>query len=452
MLLQSIRHLKDPELQPIYQSLVASSNPTLNIHGVLALGEIDPAGHVDINTIAEMTDTIVQGQIITNALDSDLLNDEQLAQLLNWPGLDIGVKLLIMTRKLNLIDEQAINDLKGALESKKLGRRSLAGYILNEINQPDGKQYLNDLDLTDDSERDAIRQQLLGITLRNQYPAYAPWALKIAKDADVPIKLRNTAIIAALRFKLPEAEQAWFDLYEGTEKFSVKLRLSYSALSVSPFIGPAIFEHLSKSDISLIKQIGMTGKAVSLQSDDIADQVIALIETQHNLAINWAQRYAREYASPDNANMILLGIILSYEKANEKNREQRLLDSVAASQSLYDKDPELAKSVLTEIANDPKTHFRLTQAIMLGLVRSRNPGISSLVQQISSYKSAEAESLALLIKARESQPLDRKQLEELGLIVRGGSELRESLRIQAAWLYLKYTQQTQKAIAAVLAR
>ena len=60
--------------------------------------------------------------------------------------------------------------------------------------------------------------------------------------------------------------------------------------------------------------------------------------------------------------------------------------------------------------------------------------------------------MALLLRAKHGEALGPERLEQLALIVKGGAGLREPLRLQAAWAYLKQTRQEQVALADVLNR
>ena len=46
--------------------------------------------------------------------------------------------------------------------------------------------------------------------------------------------------------------------------------------------------------------------------------------------------------------------------------------------------------------------------------------------------------------------MDAKQMQELSLLARGGGRLEDSLRIQAAWYYLKRTCKAHQAMQQVL--
>jgi hypothetical protein len=61
-----------------------------------------------------------------------------------------------------------------------------------------------------------------------------------------------------------------------------------------------------------------------------------------------------------------------------------------------------------------------------------------------------ADGLALLLLARAGGPMNPQQMSDLSLLIRGGADIPDVLRVQAAWIYLKRTGQAQAALAQVL--
>jgi len=55
-----------------------------------------------------------------------------------------------------------------------------------------------------------------------------------------------------------------------------------------------------------------------------------------------------------------------------------------------------------------------------------------------------------LVSSYEKFVMDADQLDDLSLLTRGAGRLEDSLRIQAAWTYLKRTGLTQQALAKAL--
>jgi hypothetical protein len=151
--------------------------------------------------------------------------------------------------------------------------------------------------------------------------------------------------------------------------------------------------------------------------------------------------------------LILLGLIDAYERAPDDGaRKLRRLDhAAAAAQKLFETDPTLGRNLLRPILTSPRTDPRLVQAILLGLVRAGEPAATAVVADLDDLGEPIANSLVLLLRARGDAPLTRAQLQDLGLLVRGGVALDESLQIQAAWALLKRTGHADTALRQVAA-
>ena len=106
--------------------------------------------------------------------------------------------------------------------------------------------------------------------------------------------------------------------------------------------------------------------------------------------------------------------------------------------------------MLRPLLVNKETSPLLVQGLLLGLIRCGTPQPHMVIKDIPIFNSDLANQLALLLRARYGQGLDAESLEELSLVVRGGGLRKGALRIQAAWLYLKITNQTASALAAVL--
>ena len=88
MLLRALRHLADPDLAPLFDSLIASPYTPLRIHGFLGAAECSQKRELDLIRLASLPDPSEQAQIVSAAMDSDLLTTDQTRQILEWDGLD----------------------------------------------------------------------------------------------------------------------------------------------------------------------------------------------------------------------------------------------------------------------------------------------------------------------------------------------------------------------------
>ena len=454
LLLKAIRHLKDPATRPLFEYLSHSDHPALKIHGLFGMAELSPDQQIDLSLIAQIDDPAAQSTAITAAMDDDLLKPEQAAQLLAWDGLADEVKVLVAVR---LVEAGLFKDtdlLHHAMEhAQKLGGSALAALLLVQLDDPAGLAYLTQvLDPSSDPQRDAVRAMLMQTALRHGFEKPASWALTIAKTPENDPALVLLALRTAMRFNEPGAVELWQSLYEQAKDAPAdRMRLALTALHLSPWLGPQVFATLAQSDDPLIRTIGQAGGQIVAGSAEVGDTVAALLEFGHPMVNTWALGYAREHASKLDSQLILLGLILAYEHSPQRGKARRLDEAIEAAQTLYEQSPDVAVKLLRPILTDPDSDALLVQAILLGLVRAQAHDSAQMVEGIvDQLNSPDARGLALLLLARSDRPMDNKQLESLALLARGGGRLEDSLRVQAAWTYLKRTGRAEQALQQVL--
>jgi hypothetical protein len=258
------------------------------------------------------------------------------------------------------------------------------------------------------------------------------------------------ALRTALRFGEARAAALWRQRYDAATDSAMRIRLALTVLRLAPWLEAGLFDVLCASDDPLIRQAGKAGKAIASGGRDVPDQVVALVQMQQPTMNSWALSYAEDDAKPSDAELILLGLILGYEEGPVASRGARLEIAVRATQTLFDKQPDSAKNLLRPILTSPQTDAALLEGILLGLVRSQEGRAREVVDGLGPFATANADQLALLLLTRQNQPLDERQMNDLRLLVRGGGNLEDSLRMQAAWTYLKRTGQKQLALAQVL--
>ena len=454
LLLKAVRHLQDPDTRSLFEYLTHADHPGLKIHGILGLAELDPDKQVDLSQIAQIDDPAVQSTVITAAMDDDLLSHDQARQMLAWDGLADEVKILIAIR---LVKTGAFTDTELCREaligSKKLGGRALAALLLTQLDDPQGLVYLREVvDHSDDPQRDVVRAMLLQTALKDDFDRIGGWGLEIAKEPDVDPALGLLGLSAALRFHEPGAIELWQQRYRDPNASAAdRVRLALTAMRYSPWLGPEVFEDLKQSDDPLLAAIGQVGGDVASGSAETGDAIAKLIEIGHPMVNSWALGYARDHASEADAQVILLSLILAYEHSPARGKARRLDEAIQATQVLYEDYPDIAVKLLRPILTEPDRDELLNQAILLGLVRARAEGAERVVQGIEDrLNSADARDMAVLLEARSDRPLTELQMDELALLARGGGRLEDSLRIQAAWSYLKRTGNTQKVLQQVL--
>ena len=442
--------MKDPTLAPLFQGLIAEEHPALKVHGLLGMAQIDPDGMVDLTRIVSLDNRVTQSQALSAALDSKLLSSDQAQQLLDSPGIDEGVKVVLAIRLIGEPEFKHVDLLEQASQSEILARNSLAALALLQLGHEDALGKLQALNQSTDPQRDNIRLMLLRTALKCEYDRAGPWAAEISVEPAIVPRLNLLAIHVALRFGATGAEQIWQREFDATIDSAQRARLALLALHLSSYVKSEIFEVLLRTEDPLLKQVGLAGKAVR-SGDRPVEAVVQLIQMQNPPVNQWALAYARN-ADPDQSVRILLALILSVEQELKGNAGTLLNNVAQATQTLFDLEPERATQLLRPKLTDPAADPHLIQAILSGLIQAKEADPWRVVDGLLPLAHPNANNLAVLLLARHGQSLDQQQLEDLRVVVRGGGGLPNGMRVQAAWIYLKITNQTDKAVAEIFGR
>lgn len=447
-LLRSLRHLADPQLAPLYERLAVQSHPTLRVHGLLGLAECSTPREVDLTRLTELHDSVALAELLSAALDIDLLTTDQARQLMTWTDLDPGVKLVLATHLIGEPRFEYTSLLEESLSSPKLGQRGLAAMLLLQLGRPEGLDALMATSESDDPQRDQVRQMLLRTAIQLEYDKVAPWAAAVSVEPAAALRLRLLALQAALRFGEPSAGETWRQLYESSEDEAARTRLAILLLQMSQWVSAEMFEPLVASENELIRQIGAAGRSIAT-GEQVAEALRALVRLQHPIVNSWVLGYAKRDAPPAVAQAVLLELIRAYDGPS-RNLAQRLDNAVAAAQTLFELDAAAAKQALLPVLSAADADKTLVQAILLGLIRSQAQDPYQVVESLAPLQDQAARGLVLLLRARREHRLSEADLRDLGLMVRGGGGFQDTLRIQAAWLYARHTGQVKTVLGQVL--
>jgi hypothetical protein len=448
VLLRSLRQMQDPSLKPLFSALVQKHHPVLKIHGILGLAEISTPKKIDLALVADLKDPATQAQLVSSAMEADLLDTAQAKQLATWPGLDPAVKVIVAAR---LVADKALDNpklLDDALAAENPALKGMAALLKLQLGDPKAMALLNELDASTQPNRDDVRKMLLGTAVRYKFDAVAPWALKIANEPSKDKQLTFIALRTALMFKAPEASDLWLRHFDSATDAAERIRLAMLGLDLAEKIAPKGLEPLAADKDELVQQMGVVAKLIAAHQPPQA-AILKLVEQNNIMASKWALDWASDRPIEE-ATPVLLGLILTAE--GEPNpvrfRAQRLESAVLATEMISEKAAD-AKAVLGSILSQAP---QLTQeAMLMGLIRSTGPRPEACVEGVT-LKSDTAEALALLLQAKHSPKLTPDQLDKLSLIVRGGAGLQDPLRVQAAWVYLRIVNQEKVALASVLGK
>lgn len=445
LMLRSLRQMADPEMEIMFAEMAKSDFSVFKIHGMLGLAECAKNKQIDLVRLAAVEDPAVQAQLVSAALDNKLLTLDQCQQLMDWPGLDVAVKVIVATPLVQhgrLAKTQALEE---AAKADNLGRSQMANLLLLQLGSAKAGDALDALNTSTEPLRDQVRVMLLSTAVRYELDRSGPWAMKIATEPDVHSQLGLLALATAMRFNAPGSTNVWKQQFASTTDVAQRNRLAFIALRVAQWSSPSLYQPLIEDKEPLLVAIGKAGAAVS-SGKDITAAVVGLVELNHPIANAWALEYASDDATENDAKLILLSIILAYEQGPVRSREQRLDNAVSASEYLIKRIPDDAITLLRPMLADEKTRRQLAQGILLGLLKGDSPRAHEVIAGLPPFDDINTRNLALVLKAKNNQQLTAQELDDLGLCVRGGGLGMDALRVQAAWSWLKRTGQTRKAI------
>ncbi len=471
VLLRALRQMRDPRLEPLFSELVQRHHPSLRIHGILGMSEIADPPRLDLALVAELDDPATQAQLVSAAIDSDLLSNEAAGQLLRWPGLPGAVRVIVVSKLVSDGERVDPGVLDEAAEDTNPALRSVAAVLRAQLGEAEALGVLDRLDEEPDPSRQRVQALVLQTLLRHELDAAAAWTMELARakleahgvgreDWRMgPIAYQ--ALRAALIFEYDQAINLWMACFDQTplaeSPESEKLRLAMLALDLADRLDERIFTPMLGDEMPIIRKVGQIGTAIA-SGEPAGELIEQLIAENNKLASAWALQYAVQLCQTDaaRARPILLAIARAASSDEPRFRSQRLQNAVLAVEKLHENDRDAVPHIRRLIAS--ASTFP-QEAMLMGLIRSDGERPAEVVAGIETFDSRVAEAMALLLKAKHAERLTEAELDQLSLIVRGGFSggvhpqeggLQEPLRIQAAWTYLRLTQQDRVALATVL--
>ena len=465
-MVRALRQLGDPELQPFFKNLVYGNDEILRAHGLLGLAECSPEKRIDTLRLTTSEVPALQRRVISFAMDEDLLGQDQAEQLMHSRGLDPTVRVVAASFLLMNGEVPDVDFLRESMSSDNIGLAGLSAMLLLQLGDDEALIRLKQLGLpqpADEQEdqrvaqrraraqrqlRDRVRAQLLRTAFQSKFDRVASWALQISVEEEADDVLKRLGLLVALRFGAPEAVDVWRQQYEAASRRVDRVRIALVALNASHWIDPDVFDPLIGSDDRILHLAGKAGAAVA-SGKNIVEAVLEAIELNNEQINNWALDYAVELASDENAQAILLGLILAFE-GDPLGQAQRLRHSIDATTAMSNEHPQAARTLLRPLLADASTDTKLVRGILIGLVKSDASDPYPILDGLVPFDDSRAANLVLLITAKHGHDLTDSQLRDLALLVRGGGRMSRHFRIQAAWAYLKRTGNTGVALAKAL--
>ena len=277
-LLRALRYLRDPALGELFRGLAeASRHPSIRVHAVLGLAEIREPARLTTAEIASIQEPLVQAELISAALDAGLLDPATRRELLNWPQVDAGLKVMLCLsmadgdgpgadpatqsgnrRKATGQPRAERNEvasegsggvtrqlLVDALGSENAGQRGLAALLLQQRGEDAGRAVLDALAGDTSTASETTLQALLETVWRERLDRGAGWAWEVANQADRGVGTQMLALRVALQMGEPAAVAGWQQWSRDSREagdLSGALRLAMVGLEASPWLSASEVE------------------------------------------------------------------------------------------------------------------------------------------------------------------------------------------------------------------
>ncbi len=463
-LLRALRFLEDPSLAPLFRTLRENEHAALRVHGLLGTAELASPRGVTTENLVDLERDDQRAEVIGAALDGGLLLNQTLDELLAWPGLADEIKLLLATERVaqgRVVEGSSAHAAMVAAlgapgptraDAAGLGRRGLAALLLHQIGDARGTRGLIALNNAQVPGRDPVRAVLLETAREHGLSRAGTWAYSIASEPGLPPRLQALALEVAAGFGDARAHRRWGQQVLDThDNLSRRTRLALSGLRFAAAAEPGVFNLLGVDKDPFVSTVGRAARALAVAAADglegqepgtaLRTALAELHATDHPLAHAWLAEFAADPAT-DRANAVATArqLVTEFRPGFATGRTRRLQAVLGAVETLLQRDPAAAVEEIPAVL--VKADPAWTQAVLLGLIRSRTPTAAAIARDLKVPADPEAKALALVLRLRSGGPVGPLLRTTLTRVLRGTTALDDELRVQAAWAYLKRTANT----------
>lgn len=381
------------------------------------------------------------------------------------------------------------NPNRPATPARGLGRRGLAALLLHQMGDARGTRGLIALNNADVPSRDPVRATLLETARTHGLDRAGTWAYSIASEPDLPPRLAELALEVAAGFGDARAHRRWAEKFRAAENnLPRRTRLALTGLAFAAVARPEVFNVVAVDGDPFVAAVGRTARAVgdasqpagdaappagdAAQASGDAAQRAAdpappaadasppasetptktpdpaaltaalnnLHATDHPLAHAWLAGFAADPATPDAVAVATARrLVTGYRPGHATGRTRRLQAVLDAVETLLRRDPAAAAADVPAVLNRADADPAWTQAVLLGLIRSRTPAAAAIARGVAVPADPDAKALALVLRLRSGGAVGPRLRATLTRVLRGQTALDDELRVQAAWVYLKRT-------------
>ena len=438
--LAALQRLSDESLEQLFLELVEHDSWRMQVYAVLGLANLSEDGNVMPWLITQL-DPLARNEILALSIDEKRLSPKQARTLIKWEELEEANHLALLAYLKSLGEPIDVSEIKPMLDSSYEKVVAAALLILTWLGDEEAIDRIGDViaELPESRQFDILMTLVMFIE-RYQIEEAARWMDVLVTsnrmDGRFP-ELIQPGTATLLTIEPSTGIRHWKEWVGPTPKRRDQITAALMLLQVGAELDTSNADQLDQSD-ELVKSILDAANAVATNSDDSARRIMELYDLNHLRSTVILPGVIKTL--PKNQQTIVLNHFLDRLSVDAENPMNQML-AIEATEQLLTIDPESILGRLREAADDGP----LQEAILFGILQHRDPNAIESVRPIKQIGLSLPDSLALLIIARESEDLNETQQRNLGLIASGGV-LSEPLQVQAAWLYMKHTDQLDQAM------
>lgn len=442
-LLFSLRQMRDPDLKPLFLELATKGDWPMQVHAVIGLAEIDPDRHVDPWLITTKAAAEAQEAIIANSLDQGLLTEDQFQTILAWDKLHPMARLLLMGELVKQHKPVDTEELSRLSHSDDAYYATLASALLAQAGDSGGWTAMQSRIATlKDDERVRLYLWTFEAISRYHLTFAREWVQSLLNDPKVDDDVAYRGVHTLIKLDPAAGLAAWNRSLGENPSHSRRVRYGLSLLAIGPEVPPATYDRLQPgTDDELVLAMVAVGKTQSAGEDPSA-AMISLLDIGQMRTVEWVMGRAPDL-KPEQSAKIYTHLI--DRACEDQATPDAVVLGVKAVAKMFEIDPDGVIARLKAAPDDGAAQ----QMILLGLFDARSPQIGQVASTLPRMGSGRADSLTLLLMAKNGAALNDKDRQQLGTIAAGAGQVSEILQVQAAWLYLKQTRQIEQALAGV---
>ncbi|MDG2093770.1 MAG: hypothetical protein P8J89_00670 [Phycisphaerales bacterium] len=438
--LAALQRLSDESLEELFLSLVEHDSWQMQVYAVLGLANLSEDGSVTPWLITQL-DPLARNEILAISIDEKKLGPDQARTLIKWEDLEEPNRLALLAYLNSLGETLEIAEIEPMLDSSNEKVIAAALLILTWLGDAEAVDRIAEIiaELPESRQFDILMTLVMFIE-RYQIEEAASWLDVLVTsnrmDGRFP-ELIQPGTATLLTIEPTTGIRHWKEWVGPSPKRRNQITAALMLLQVGVGLDSDQTTELDGED-ELVKTILSAANAIGSDSDDSPQRLIDLYDLNHLRSTVILPGVIKTL--PEDQQITVLNHFLDRLSSDSENPMNRML-AIEATERLLTIDSDSLLRRLQEAEDDGP----LQEAMLFGILQHRNPGALDTVRPIKQIGLSLPDALALLVIAREADELTETQQRNLGLIASGGV-LSEPLQVQAAWLYLKHTDQLDDAM------